>query len=87
MIAFLISLLLAGVIVVPIAAGLYLLCIPSHRLGVAYMNLRHRQSSFAPLKDEHFSSLPRILVGFKLLGMVLLMTGLAGIYLAVRMNG
>ena len=80
---FIISIILTSALCLPAFTGLYILLVPVDQLGANYMNMRHRISSFAPLKDEHFGNIRRkVLIG-KFFGMLLLAISACTAYLII----
>lgn len=86
MISFILSLFLAVAVVLPVSLGVFLLTVPSHRLAAQYMDMRHRWSSFAPLKDEHFRYVPRLVAFLKGTAFLLIALGAAAAFFAFELG-
>lgn len=82
---FIVMLLASGLLIMPAFAGVYLLLSPMEQIGAQYMNYRHRRSSFAPLKDEHFGNIKRKVMVFKCVGFAMVVFSVTAGVLLVEM--
>jgi hypothetical protein len=67
---------------VPFFASLYVVVTPTHKLIENWQNWKISRSH-RPLKDEHFKSLPRAIVLWKVLAFVIMLAALAGLVMVL----
>ncbi len=80
--------LFASLLIGSLALGIFLLATPSDGLAVKYQNYMLRKTAL-PLKDEHFTTMPQVIAGIRVLGLgmvafAVLMAGWVGYLLLSR---
>ncbi len=72
-------LLVAIAVLLPLSCSVYVLTSSSDHLYERWVRFRQRRSRLS-LKDEHFVHFPKMLYGVRLLAVVVLTLGVAGLY-------